>query len=149
MAPAGQTQGWPHLAHRKEPTRPCPQNSGTLGGLRSWPAGRLGHGCGRDVVGQNLFAVLPDNPNNSAADGVATVPSLLKVLKTRAPDPMPVIRYDVKGGRGPYQERWWQITDTPILGEDGYLRWIINRADDVAELVELRDKVSGNTKLLR
>ena len=105
---------------------------------------------GRNLVGQNLFAVFPDNPNNSAADGVATVrASLLKVLKTRAPDAMPLIRYDVKPAVGPYQTRWWQITNTPILGDDGYVRWIINRTDDVTELVELRNRVSGSIKPLR
>src|SRR6266446_1005414 len=52
----------------------------------------------RDVVGRNLFAVFPDNPNHYSADGVSTVrSSLLKVLKTRQPDAMPAIRYDVKG----------------------------------------------------
>jgi hypothetical protein len=96
----------------------------------------------RNVVGQNLFAAFPDNPNYYAADGVSAVrASLLKVLKTRTPDAMPLIRYDVKPERGPYLVRWWQITNTPILGEDGYVRWIINRADDVTELVELRDRV--------
>ena len=96
----------------------------------------------KNVVGQNLFAVFPDNPDHSAADGVATVQaSLLKVLKTREADAMPLIRYDVKPARGPFQTRWWQITNTPILGEDGYVRWIINRAEDVTELVELREKV--------
>jgi hypothetical protein len=33
---------------------------------------------------------------------------------------------------------------TPFLGDDGYVRWIINRADDVTELVELRNGVSGD-----
>ena len=98
--------------------------------------------AGKDAVGKNLFAVFPDNPNHSAADGVATVrASLLKVLKTRQEDVMPVIRYDVKGERGPYQARWWQIVNTPILDGDGYVRWIINRAEDVTELVELRAAV--------
>ena len=93
----------------------------------------------KGVVGQNLFAAFPDNPNHSAADGVALVrASLVKVLKTRAPDVMPVLRYDVKPERGGYQVRWWAITNTPILGEDGYVRWIINRAEDVTELTELR-----------
>ena len=69
--------------------------------------------------------------------------SLLKVLKTRQPDAMPVIRYDVKGERGPYQERWWQIINTPVLGDDGYVRWIINRAEDVTELVKLKASLTG------
>ena len=61
----------------------------------------------KNVVGQNLFAVFPDNPDHSAADGVATVQaSLLKVLKTREADAMPLIRYDVKPARGPFQTRW-------------------------------------------
>jgi hypothetical protein len=93
----------------------------------------------KNVVGQNLFAAFPDNPNHSAADGVSLVrASLLKVLKTREADAMPVIRYDVKPERGGYQTRYWQITNTPILAEDGYVRWIINRAEDVTELIELR-----------
>jgi hypothetical protein len=84
-----------------------------------------------------------DIPNHYAADGVSTVrSSLLKVLKTRKTDAMPVIRYDVKGERGPYQVRWWQITNAPVLGADGYVRWIINRAEDVTELVKLREVVS-------
>ena len=97
----------------------------------------------KQAVGKHLFAVFPDNPNHSAADGVSLLrASLLKVLKTRQEDVMPVIRYDVKGERGPYQARWWQIVNTPILGEDGYVRWIINRAEDVTELVELRKRTT-------
>src|ERR1700733_13016988 len=53
--------------------------------------------AGKDVARQNLFAVFPDNPDYSAAEGVANVrASLLKVLKTRLPDAMPLIRYDAK-----------------------------------------------------
>lgn len=93
----------------------------------------------KNVVGQNLFAAFPDNPDHSAADGVSLVrASLLKVLKTCQTDVMPVIRYDVKGTRGGYQPRHWAITNIPILGKDGYVQWIINRAEDVTELTELR-----------
>jgi hypothetical protein len=89
-----------------------------------------------DVVGKNLFVVFPDNPNNADADGISAVrKSLLKVLKTRKGDAMPMVRYDVRGARGPYETRWWAITNTPILGDDGYVRWIINRAEDVTRLV--------------
>ena len=96
----------------------------------------------KGVVGQNLFAAFPDNPNHSAADGVALVrASLVKVLKTRAPDIMPVIRYDVQPDFGAFQERYWAITNTPILDAQGYVRWIINRADEVTELERFRKEV--------
>ncbi len=93
----------------------------------------------KPVIGRGLFEVFPDNPNDSGADGVGAVrKSLLKVLKTRETDAMPVIRYDVQPDFGAFQERYWAITNTPILGEDGYVRWIINRADDVTELERFR-----------
>ena len=44
---------------------------------------------------------------------------------------------------GPFQARWWQVINTPILGEDGYVRWIIHRAEDVTEIVELRARLAG------
>jgi hypothetical protein len=37
------------------------------------------------------------------------------------------------------------VTNSPILGEDGYVRWIINRAEDVTELVELREKANAGS----
>jgi PAS domain-containing protein len=96
----------------------------------------------KQVVGRGLFEVFPDNPNDSGADGVSAVRhSLLKVLKTRETDAMPVIRYDVQPEYGAFQERYWAITNTPILDAEGYVRWIINRADDVTELERFRKEV--------
>ena len=95
----------------------------------------------KNVVGRNLFDAFPDNPYDSNASGVASVrQSLLKVLKTRQSDAMPIIRYDVQPELGGFQERYWAITNTPILGEDGFVRWIINRAEDATELAVLRQQ---------
>src|SRR6185295_14478347 len=98
----------------------------------------------RDIIGRGLFEVFPNNPNDSGADGVSAVRrSLLNVLKTRQTDVMPIVRYDVQPEIGRYQTRYWEITNTPMLGEDGYVRWIINRAQDVTALVELGQKRPG------
>jgi hypothetical protein len=95
----------------------------------------------KNVVGRNLFEAFPDNPYDSNADGVASVrQSLLKVLKTRQADAMPIIRYDVQPALGGFEVRYWAITNTPILGEDGFVRWIINRAEDATELAVLRQQ---------
>jgi PAS domain-containing protein len=95
----------------------------------------------KNVVGRNLFEAFPDNPYDSGADGVASVrQSLLKVLKTRQADAMPIIRYDVQPALGGFEVRYWAITNTPILGEDGFVRWIINRAEDATELAVLRQQ---------
>jgi PAS domain-containing protein len=90
----------------------------------------------KEVVGRYLFDVFPDNPNDAGADGVSSVrQSLLRVLKTRETDVMPIIRFDVQPEMGGYQTRFWAITNTPVLGPDGFVRWIINRAQDVTEHV--------------
>jgi hypothetical protein len=94
-------------------------------------------------VGKNLFEAFPDNPDDSGAAGLSQLRvSLLKVLKTREADTIAPFRYDVRGARGPYEARWWTVSNTPILGDDGYVRWIINRAEDVTELVELRNRLA-------
>jgi PAS domain S-box-containing protein len=97
----------------------------------------------RGLVGKNLFEAFPDNPGDSGAEGLSQLrASLLKVLKTRQADTMSPFRYDVRGARGPYETRWWTVSNTPILGDDGYVRWIINRAEDVTEIVELRERLA-------
>ena len=102
----------------------------------------------KNVVGRNLFEAFPDNPYDSGASGVASVrQSLLKVLKTRQSDAMPIIRYDVQPALGGFQERYWAIVNTPVLGEDGFVRWIINRAEDATELAVLRQQQKRMTNL--
>ena len=93
----------------------------------------------QNVIGRNLFEVFPDR-DDSGASGIGHVrKSLVKVLKTREPDVMPVVRYDVRGSSGPFEARYWKISNHPLLDADGYVRWILNRAEDVTELMELRD----------
>ena len=93
--------------------------------------------AGKDIIGKHLFAVFPDNPDDSNAGGVSAVrQSLLNVMKTRQPDAMPIVRYDVRPELGGFEPRYWAITNTPVLDDDGFVRWIINRAEDVTDSVE-------------
>jgi PAS domain-containing protein len=89
-----------------------------------------------DTVGKSLFEVFPDNPNDSNAEGLSDLRrSLVTVIRTRQVDVMPVLKYDIKRPGGDFEVRYWRVTNTPILGADGFVHFIINRADDVtAEL---------------
>jgi hypothetical protein len=94
------------------------------------------------VVGQMVFAAFPDNPDHAGASGVARIrESLVKVIKTREADTLPMLRYDVKPPFGPFVTRYWSVTNVPILGEDGYVRWILLRAEELTELVDQRHKI--------
>jgi hypothetical protein len=94
------------------------------------------------VVGQMVFAAFPDNRDHAGASGVARIrESLVKVIKTREADTLPMLRYDVKPPFGPFVTRYWSVTNVPILGEDGYVRWILLRAEELTELVDQRHKI--------
>jgi len=94
------------------------------------------------IVGRALFEVFPDNPDDLRADGVSNLRhSLLTVLKTRAPHKMELQKYDIRKPEsegGAFEVRYWSPLNTPILGEDGYVRWIVHQVEDVTELVTLR-----------
>ncbi|MGX1886275.1 PP2C family protein-serine/threonine phosphatase [Streptomyces sp. NPDC055287] len=95
----------------------------------------------QDLVGQYLFDAFPDNPADAGADGVWHLgASLHRVLQSREPDTMAVQKYDipVPSRPGVFEERWWSPINTPVLGPDGQVAWIIHRVEDVTEFVRSR-----------
>jgi PAS domain-containing protein len=92
-----------------------------------------------DIVGRQLFEVFPDNPADSAADGVQRMrTSLLKVLKTREPDSLGIQKHDIeRRGIGGFEERIWSAQTIPVLGADGYVKSIIVSIEDLTEVVNL------------
>ncbi|MBC9730838.1 SpoIIE family protein phosphatase [Streptomyces sp. TRM68367] len=91
-----------------------------------------------ELVGQYLFDAFPDNPADPDADGVRNLDaSLHRVLRSREPDTMAVQKYDipVTSRPGTFEERWWSPINTPVLGPDGQVAWIIHRVEDVTAFV--------------
>ena len=86
-----------------------------------------------DTIGRLLFEVFPDNPNDSKADGLSDLRrSFIAVLKTRKPDTLPLLRYDVARAQGGgFETRYWRVVNTPVLDEKGFVRLIVNRVEDV------------------
>ena len=101
-----------------------------------------------DTIGRSLFEVFPDNPNDSNADGLSHLrQSLLNVLKTRATDTIESLRFDIERpaeAGGGFDVRYWRVVNTPVLGADGFVRWIINSVDDITELALLRGNAQAN-----
>ena len=95
---------------------------------------------GRSIVGRPVFDVFPDNPDDPSADGVANLRrSLQTVVSSRRTDTMALQRYDIPAGEeGAFTERYWSPVNTPVLGDDGQVRYIIHRVEDVTEFVQLR-----------
>ncbi|WP_413798075.1 PP2C family protein-serine/threonine phosphatase [Streptomyces iranensis] len=94
-----------------------------------------------ELIGHYLFEVHPDNPADPDADGVRNLDaSLQRVLRLKRTDTMAVQKYDipVSGHPGVFRAKWWSPINTPVLGPDGEVRWIIHRVEDMTEFVLTR-----------
>lgn len=99
-----------------------------------------------EIVGRNVFDVFPahlDNngPNDRGADGVSHVrASFLSVLEHRRPHQAQILKFDIPrppADGGGFEQRFWSSLNTPVLGADGHVRWIINSVEDVTEMMKL------------
>lgn len=94
-----------------------------------------------ELVGRYVFEAHPDNPSDASANGVRNLAaSLDRVLSSKEPDTMAVQRYDlaVAGRPEAFETRWWSPVNTPVLGPDGEVRWIIHRVEDLTEFMQSR-----------
>lgn len=93
------------------------------------------------MVGRRLFDVFPDNSADGVADGVNNLFESLKTAAvTRRPDRMDIQRYDIRNPDGQFVERYWQPVNTPILDENGRVRYLLHWVEDVTEQVLARKR---------
>lgn len=88
------------------------------------------------IIGRELFEVFPDNPTDPAASGVSNLrQSLNQVLQTRQAHTMAIQKYDVRRPDGEFEERYWSPINSPVLGGNKTVEYIIHRVEDVTEFV--------------
>ncbi|MFJ3669469.1 PP2C family protein-serine/threonine phosphatase [Streptomyces sp. NPDC090106] len=93
------------------------------------------------LVGNYLFDVFPDNPDDPAASGMRNLAaSLHRVLATGERDTMAVQRYDVQSLEQPgcWDERYWSPVNAPVFGPDGKVALLVHRVEEVTEFVRAR-----------
>ena len=105
------------------------------------------------ILGRPLFEVFPDNPDDPAADGMRNLKaSLYRVLQFKRPDAMAVQKYDIRKPEaegGGFEVRYWSPRNSPVLGRDGHLAYIIHRVEDVTEFMRLKQQGLEQDKLAR
>jgi signal transduction histidine kinase len=95
----------------------------------------------RETLGQGLFEVFPDNPDEVEASGTSNLrASLERVLATREADTMAVQKYDIRGPDGTFQKKYWSPKNIPVLGAAGEVRYILHRVEEVTDLVEASER---------
>ncbi|MBS0473043.1 MAG: PAS domain-containing protein [Proteobacteria bacterium] len=88
-----------------------------------------------DILGRNLYDAFPVPPENLDGHNHLRA-SLNRVVTLKRPDMMGIERFDVPNKKGDaLEERYWSPRNSPVLDQDGKLRWIINRIEDVTHAV--------------
>lgn len=101
-----------------------------------------------DLVGLYIFDAFPDDPSDPNATGVANLrASLERVRDELVADSMAVQRYPVENPAMPsgWEVRLWSPMNSPVLGPDGRLLYIIHRAEDVTDYVRLMEEAAEET----
>jgi len=97
------------------------------------------------ILGRHLFEVFPDNPDEPGADGTSNLrASLERVKALRQADAMAVQRYPIRTPTGEFEERYWSPLNSPVLGPQGEIAYIIYRVEDVTEYIHY--KAQGGDK---
>jgi len=105
-----------------------------------------------EILGRGLFEVFPDNPDDPTATGIRNLKaSLERVLTHRVPDTMAVQKYDIsrpESEGGGFEERYWSPVNSPVLGADGNVAYLIHRVEDVTEFIRLKQEGSEQHQII-
>ena len=101
----------------------------------------------RALVGRPLFEVFPDNPDDPTTEGARNLKaSLTRVLRERTRDTMPVQKYDIplpEATGGGFEERFWSVSNSPVLAPDGSVTSIVHAVEDVTEYIRRKRQESS------
>ena len=103
-----------------------------------------------ELIGKGVFEAFPSNPselNNSGVNNLLA--SFTQVINNRKSHQLPIQRYDVVDGDGHFEEKFWSISNTPVLDRAGNVAYIINTAEDITREVNARkreDQIKGLEK---
>jgi len=86
-----------------------------------------------DIVGRWAWDAFPTDPVTLQQSRA----SFARVIATRAPDTMALLRFDVPAGAG-VETRYWSITHTPVCDADGAVAYVIQHPVDVTEIERRR-----------
>lgn len=94
-----------------------------------------------EIIGCALFDAFPADPDSESYRLLKA--SLDRVVQTHTADHIALIPYAIPAADDGMEMRYWSATHTPIFGEDGSFRYIMQHTVDVTELQRLQN---GSTR---
>lgn len=103
----------------------------------------------RATIGQPLFEVYTDNPENPLATGVKNLrASLETVLKTKKPHRMEIQRYDIFNPETKkFELKYWKPENIPVLDKNNNVTLIIHHVEDITQsVIENQQRIASEEK---
>jgi len=102
-----------------------------------------------DLLGQSLTQAFPAHPVQ-APPGLALDlnTSLFQVLDRAEPNVVPVQGYDIGSGadpRDPYQRRYWQLINAPLVDDQGEVNFILHWLQDFTDILQSRSDLTAES----
>lgn len=93
----------------------------------------------KDIIGKPLLKAFPTPPKHFKESGIPQVlKSLRTVIKTKQPNTMPALHYDVRDPSGKLIEKYWRVTNHPVLDAEGKLALIYQTTEDITDEVTFK-----------
>jgi PAS domain S-box-containing protein len=106
-----------------------------------------------ELVGHFLFDVFPRNHEYPSVDAVReTRASIERVLQGRVADSLAVQRDDIRRPEsegGGFETQYWSSSNSPVLGADGSVTYIIHGVENVTEVVLLKEQAREQARLMQ
>ncbi|MBB1287273.1 PAS domain S-box protein [Flavisolibacter sp. BT320] len=97
-----------------------------------------------EVIGKGHFDVFPKSPSDPNFTGEQNLRASFEyIIKHKEPHGIPVQRYDIPNGDGTFRQKYWKITNAPILSHAGEVLYIIHSAIDITDQVLAEQKVES------
>lgn len=100
----------------------------------------------REVAGERLFEVFPENPQLVGANSVVSLFDSIKMASHSLKPHVREIRYDLQDEAGRFLPRLWRTISIPLVDGDGRLTCILHQAEAEEVAVVGGDDVDGDAR---
>lgn len=104
-----------------------------------------------DLLGKPVFGVFPGNPTDNDSKNIErSIFSFEQAISTKAPHIMSNYRYDIPiPETNEFEERYWTSNNTPVLDENGEVKYLIHSPQNVTELNKVSEREKAGIEALR
>jgi signal transduction histidine kinase len=101
------------------------------------------------VIGKGHFEVFPQNPEDSNFTGKHNLKTSFEhIIRNKKPHQLPIQRYDIPTEDGSFVERYWKVSNAPILSKEGEVLFIVHSAYDVTDLIKSEQQSKKTTQFI-